>query len=302
MSGTEATQPSGSTARLTGEETQPASAEPRRRRRLPISAFALGTILGLSISVYLFAPIRTNVLVLGIDRSLPGTAAGRSDTMILTTCLPSKPYFGALSIPRDLWVAVPDGGYNRINTAHYFAEIVEPGSGPDASRRAVQENFGVSVHYTVRLKFDVLVEFIDALGGVNVHVEAGSSSYPAGEYELDGEGALAFARDRAGSDDFGRMVKGQVLVRAVFKKLLEPGTWPRLPAAASAILRASKADIPVWEWPRLLVCLIRVGPDRIDGRTFDRAMVRGFVTDQGAQVLSPQWGEINPLLWEMFSQ
>lgn len=273
-----------------------------RRRRPPISAVVLGAIFGLSVSVYLFAPIRTNILVLGIDRAPEGTAAGRSDTMILTTCLPSRAYFGALSIPRDLWVALPDGSYNRINTAHFLAEIAQPGSGSEAARWTVEHNFGVSVHYTFRIKFEALVEFIDALDGVKVRLEAGSPNYPVGEHELDGAGALAFARDRAGSDDFGRMAKGQVLFRATLRRLLEPATWPRFPAAAAALARGAEADIPLWEWPRLAACLLRVGPEGVDGRTLDRQMARGFTTDRGAQVLAPQWGEINLLLLEMFEQ
>ena len=32
-----------------------------------------------------------------------------------------------LSIPRDLWVTLPNGTTGRINTAHFFAEAEETG-------------------------------------------------------------------------------------------------------------------------------------------------------------------------------
>jgi len=83
--------------------------------------------------IYLLAPFRTNILLLGIDRSPEGTDLSRTDTNILITVVPLQPYVGMLSIPRDLWVNVPGVGENRINTAHFFAENAEPGSGPRAT-------------------------------------------------------------------------------------------------------------------------------------------------------------------------
>ncbi|NIP96014.1 MAG: LytR family transcriptional regulator, partial [Akkermansiaceae bacterium] len=66
---------------------------------------------------------RSNVLILGTDRPLPGTKAARTDTIILATFRPGRGYVGLLSIPRDLWLPLPDGRVNRINTAYYFAEL-----------------------------------------------------------------------------------------------------------------------------------------------------------------------------------
>jgi anionic cell wall polymer biosynthesis LytR-Cps2A-Psr (LCP) family protein len=56
-----------------------------------------------------------------------------------------------LSIPRDLYVTLPDGGTDRINTAYFFGELASPGSGPDAAMATVQSNFGVDVQSYVRI-------------------------------------------------------------------------------------------------------------------------------------------------------
>ena len=132
------------------------SAEPRKpwRRR----AVFLGLLLGLATAIYLFIPVRTNILLLGIDRSPVGTNLGRSDTMILTTIVPPQPYVGMLSIPRDLWVSIPGNGENRINTAHFFAETEKTGSGPAAAVRTIHENFGVDVDAYVRFNFEGLIK------------------------------------------------------------------------------------------------------------------------------------------------
>lgn len=284
------------------DATQPTEWKRPRRRKFPWSALWLGLLLGLSLSLYLMAPFRTNVLLLGVDRRPGETMAARTDTMIMTTFLPGKPYVGALSIPRDLWVEVPGVGSNRINTAHHFAELNQPGTGMAAAEQVVRMNFGVDVDYAVRVEFQGIVGVVDALGGVPIELDTPMSGYPAGEHMLDGTAALAFVRDRAGSDDFARMARGQLFLRALLKRAASPVVWPRLPQALGRGLGSVSSDVPFWQWPRLLFALARVGPAGIDGRVIDRSMAVGFTTADGAQVLAPQWDRINPLLLEVFGQ
>jgi LCP family protein required for cell wall assembly len=261
-----------------------------------------GLLLGLILAGYFLAPFRTNILILGIDRSPEGTALGRSDTMILGTVLPHLPYVGMLSIPRDLWVTLPGGSPNRINSAHYFAEEARRGSGPEGAMEAVRSNFGVDVHYYVRIQFPGLREFVDALGGVEINLTTATAGLPAGRHLLNGEQALAFVRNREGADDFTRMGSAQIFLRALMLQFLRPITWPRLPLAVPALLRAADTDVPPWIWPRLALAVIRLGPVGIDFRSITREMVQPFMTAGGASVLAPDWGRINPVLLEMFGQ
>ena len=259
-------------------------------------------VLGLVGSVYLFAPIRTNILLLGIDYTPWYSAVGRSDTMILSTIIPSKPYVGMLSIPRDLWVDIPGVGENRINTAHFFAEAQTTGSGPAAALQTIQKDFGVTVNYFVRVRFDGFKEVVDALGGVDITLNEPAAGYLPGTYHLSGNKALAFARQRLGSDDFFRMENGQLLLKSIFNQMLNPLKWPRLPAVIVALARSLDTNIPLWLWPRLLFAVIRAGPEGIDNRTISREMVVPFITSDGADVLAPNWNAINPVLMEMFGQ
>jgi LCP family protein required for cell wall assembly len=261
-----------------------------------------GLLLGLILAGYFLAPFRTNILILGIDRSPEGTALGRSDTMILSTVLPHLPYVGMLSIPRDLWVTLPDGSPNRINTAHFFAEEARPGGGPEGAMEAVRSNFGVDVHHYVRLQFPGLRKVVDALGGVEVNLTTATAGLPAGRHLLNGEQALAFIRNREGADDFTRMGNAQFFLRALMLQMLRPAAWPRLPLALLALLSALDTDIPPWTWPRLAIAVLRLGPGGIDFRSITREMVQPFATAGGASVLSPDWSRINPVLLEMFGQ
>jgi LCP family protein required for cell wall assembly len=261
-----------------------------------------GLALGLILAAYCLAPFRTNILILGIDRSPEGTALGRSDTMILTTVLPHLPYVGMLSIPRDLWVTLPGGSPNRINTAHFFAEEARRGTGPEGAMEAVRSNFGVDVHYYVRVQFPGLQQVVDALGGLQVELASPTAGLAAGSHLLTGEQALAFVRNREGADDFTRMGNAQLVLRALLLQLLRPTSWPRIPIAGWAMVRAADTDIPPWMWPRLALAILRLAPSGIDFRTVTRDMVQPFTTTGGANVLAPDWGRINPVLLEMFGQ
>jgi polyisoprenyl-teichoic acid--peptidoglycan teichoic acid transferase len=308
---------------MTGQ-TQPPSYPPdylayyqpvrvRRQRKSPLSCsfsgcgsclaaalIALFVLIGL-LAVYLLAPLRTDLLVLGIDRVPDGTTLGRSDTIILVTVNPLKPTVKMLSIPRDLWVNIPGVGENRINTAHFFAESSQPGSGSLAALRTVNENFGLAVKYYVRLRFDAFQNIVNALGGVTVNLPEDMGGLTAGQHHLDGTQALAFVRDRKGTDDFFRMEQAQFLVRATAIQLLSPLSWPRLPLVAGAALSSVDTNLPFWHWPRIGLAFLRAAvSDSLDSRTIRREMTTPYITDGGANVLLPNWELILPYVQEIF--
>ena len=253
-----------------------------------------------SLFVYLLAPARINVLVIGIDYTAPGSSVGRSDTIVLTTVIPFEPYVGLLSIPRDLWVTIPGVGENRINTAHFFAEAAHTGTGPQALIQTIEQNFGVKSDYYIRIRFDGVRRIVDAMGGVDLELAEPMAGYPAGRYHLTGNKALAFARHRMGADDFFRMEQGQLLLRAILKQMLRPAMWPKIPLIIVSGFQHVDTNIPWWQLPRIGVAVVRAGPDGLDSRIISREMVSPFTTNQGASVLLPDWGKINPVVREMF--
>ncbi len=244
----------------------------------------------------------TNIFVLGIDSRDPESTLGRSDTNILLQVKPLPPAIGMLSIPRDLWVLIPGYGENRINTAHFFAESEIPGSGPQAAMETVESNFNVPVDHYIRIRFAGLTAVVDALGGLEVDLPRPMSGYPEGKVLMNGEEALAFVRDRQGSDDFFRMERGQLFLQAGFRWALSPNHWLRIPAVIGKLPQFVDTDIPIWLWPRLSLVFLFVGPEGIDNRVITRDMVQPFTTAGGAAVLLPDWSQINPLIREMFGE
>ena len=276
-----------------------------RRSAIPCGCwpfFLLAAFLGLVTAIYFFAPGRYNILLLGIDRTAAKSYVARTDTMILTTVAPTEPYVGLVSIPRDLWVNIPGIGENRINTAHFFAEAAQAGSGPASAMQTVRENLGERVDYYVRVKFEGFRDIVNALGGVDIVLTSPTAGYEPGSYHLTGEKALAFARNRTGTDDFYRMQQGQLILKAILNKIRSPLNWYRLPAVAVALMRSIDWNIPFWLWPRIGLTLLRVGPAGIDSQAITRDMVTPTTTDQGASVLLPNWDKINPVLAKVFGQ
>lgn len=278
---------------------------PKRRRSCCAGSgcgllFLLGLPLIVVLALYLLAPITTNVLILGIDYVEPWSWAGRTDTIIFLSVNPLKPEVGMLSIPRDLWVTIPGIGENRINTAHFFAEAQQPGTGPKKAMETVQQNFGLRVGYYLRIRFEGFKEIVNAMGGVDIVLPEPMAGYPAGRHHLTGNKALAFARSRMGSDDFFRMQQGQIIIKSAIRKMMNPLNWSRIPAVSLALMRSIDTNLPLWQFPRLGLALVRAGPDGIDNRTITREMVTPYTTDQGANVLIPDWSKISPLITDMF--
>jgi LCP family protein required for cell wall assembly len=276
-------------------------AERRRKRiRRGLGCFSFLLLILLALGAYFLAPAHTNLLILGIDRAPDNTDMSRSDTIMLVTINPLKPYVGLLSIPRDLWIDVPGQGENRINTVHFFAEINHPGSGPAVTAQVISNLFKVPLHYTVRLRFDGLREIVNALGGVDLDLPTTMGGLQAGKHHLNGDQALAFVRDRKGTDDFFRTNQQRVFVEALLRQMFKPSAWVRLPLVLAAASRSIDSNVPLWLKPRLCLAILRAGQGGIDARAISREMATPFITSGGADVLLPQWDKINPLVQEMF--
>lgn len=291
---------------MTTRYTRPQPRPPARRgstRFLPCATLVFLSFCCLtSIAFYALIPIKTTLLFLGIDYAPHKSFVGRSDTIVLLHFNTLRPYVGLLSIPRDLWVSIPGYGENRINTAHFFAESQQAGSGPLATMETIEKNFGIKPDYYLRIRFDGVKEIVNAMGGVTIKLDKPLGGYQPGVYQLSGEKALGFARRRQGADDFFRMEQGQLLIKSILLEFLKPSKWLRVPSVLIILPQVVETNLPLWQVPRLTLLLLRVGIQNIDARIIDRTMTTPYTTDQGASVLLPRWEQIYPLIDEIFHQ
>src|SRR6266571_3775616 len=182
---------------------------------------------------------RINILVMGLDlrRDEPDDQPARTDSIFVFTIDPYAKTGGIFSIPRDLAVDIPDGsgGYisDRINTAYERGEIRQKGTGPDLAIATVEHNFDIPIDYYAVLNFNNFIQIVDELGGIDVNVPEyvydpayndcnacyyRSVEFLPGAQHMDGETALAYSRLRHSDDDFKRLERQQLVMRAVARK------------------------------------------------------------------------------------
>ena len=192
-----------------------------------------------------------NILILGGDRrgerqenaaGSEGQGPPRADTiMVLHASLTS---FRKLSIPRDVYAAIPDCGEQKIN-ASLACNTNSPEGNPASTIRTVSDFLGIDIHHIVIIDFDGFAEFINTLGGIEVDIESKvcgdvdggkdqggvSIKLPPGEHTLEGDKALALARIRKnecqpGEDDTDRAARQQVILNGIKGRLTSPFRLP----------------------------------------------------------------------------
>ncbi len=159
------------------------------------------------------------VLVMGVDSAKDGLKANQAfngDTLMLITFNPSTLSATMFSLPRDLYVPIAcnHNKYAKINSSAAY--------GSSCVIKTVQQLTDINIDYYVKINFTGVVQLIDALGGVTVEVEEPDFQFngridckgmvceqnskrqfgkeiiyvPIGKQKLNGEQALAYARNR----------------------------------------------------------------------------------------------------------
>jgi LCP family protein required for cell wall assembly len=257
-----------------------------------------------------------NILLIGIDGFNDNYyRAARSDSIILVGVNFAAKTAQMLSVPRDLWVQLPNLPQvpeARINTAYHYAEFYGlPGGGPAEMTAVIANTFGLRVDRYVVINFSAFEQGVDAIGGIDLNLPApihdgsyplrdGSGTiaidFPAGPVHMDGVTALIYARLRHDSNDFQRMRRQQQVLFAVRNKLLSPRTLPQLPALAQVLFSSARTDLS-FEDIALLGCVApQVSSEAIQSWVIDSRMTTPTKLADGAQVLLPNLDAILPIL------
>ncbi|KPK46679.1 MAG: hypothetical protein AMJ77_05445 [Dehalococcoidia bacterium SM23_28_2] len=266
---------------------------------------------------------RINVLVMGLDRRIdePEDNPTRTDTMFVVSIDPYSKTAGVFSIPRDLWVEIPDGqgGYmkDRINVAYEYGPIRKyPGGGPGLAVATVEHNFDIEIDHYVVLDFVGFMELVDAVGGIDVEIEDHivDPSYcltancddrqiivfEPGPEHMDGERTLAYVRVRYGASDLRRIERQQDVMRAAVDAVLNAEML--MPNRAVSIYNkfrdAVDTDISVFKVPGLALLAKDIPPENITTVSLASAVEDTFVGD--AQVLVADWDKVGVLKRQIF--
>jgi len=266
---------------------------------------------------------RINILVMGLDRRVdePKGNPTRTDTMFVVTVDPFSKTAGVFSIPRDLWVEIPDGegGYfkERINVAYEYGPLRNyPGGGPGLAIDTVEHNFDMKIDHYVVLDFVGFMELVDEVGGIDVDVKEAiwDPSYcnttdcsdftqvyfEPGLQHMDGELALQYVRIRYGSGDLDRIERQQDVIRATLDAALSAEML--IPNRAVSMYNkfrdAVDTDVSAFKVPGLALLAQDIPPENIVNISLASAVQGGFAGD--AAVLFPLWDQVEVLKAQLF--
>ncbi|WP_368503241.1 LCP family protein [Alkalihalophilus sp. As8PL] len=165
-----------------------------------------------------------SVLLLG-DDSRPGETRARTDAMMVATFNKDDSSIFLTSIPRDSRVEIVGRGtLDKINHAHAFG-------GLDMTVDTVENLLDIPIDYYGIVKFEGLVQVVDALGGIQVDSpfafdfkESSTNldvSFVEGPQTINGDQALAYTRLRKhpqANGDIGRGQRQQQVIEGIIKK------------------------------------------------------------------------------------
>jgi LCP family protein required for cell wall assembly len=225
----------------------------------------------------------TTILLLGRDfaNTDQRVTLNHSDSIMVLRTDPSRHRLAYLSIPRDLRVAIPGYGEQKINTAMQIG-------GPALVVRTIEGLTGTAlrINHVMIVDFANFKDLIDNVGGIDITVPAPILSnkfdcpydaagcarwkgwrFAKGRQHMDGRRALIYSRIRENQldprdTDISRGGRQQAVLRAALHKLLGFGTFVKLPFDGSSLLKPLTTDLSAWQFVQLGWVLKRAGESK----------------------------------------
>ena len=160
----------------------------------------------------------------------------RSDANMLLTVNPKTGTILMTSIPRDFYVdlicpgdgemACPEGSKDKLTHSGLL--------GIKSTEKYIENALGIKINYNIRINFSSVVNLVDALDGIDLDIKEGEQcdilyanmqpGLSVGKHHVDGETALAFARERHAyvNGDNQRVKNQQKVFKAIFKRIVSP--------------------------------------------------------------------------------
>lgn len=163
---------------------------------------------------------RVNIMLTGVSTDDPGhQGADLTDSIMIISLDTKNNQAQLISIPRDLWVNIPNHGYAKINAANYygdadnFSEAGYPKGGMGLLEEVLTHSLNIKIQYYAKINYAAIRDGVNAVGGIDYTIK---SSDPRGLYDpsidwsthgplvklsngkhhLNGEQALDLARAR----------------------------------------------------------------------------------------------------------
>ena len=202
----------------------------------------------------------TNILILGVDDS----ERQEADTIMVLSFSNETGNSRIIGIPRDTWITT------RNNTGK-IATLYSWG-GASLIVREVSKLLGISIHQYIIIDMATFAELIDVLGGLDIYVEenmdyidesAGLEIHIEQGYQhLSGEDVQKYLRYKGEKlGDVGRVQRQQKFIKALYAKVLQLDTIPKLPAIADIFRKRMETSAEIFDSAHLANVLRKMSSD-----------------------------------------
>ena len=243
----------------------------------------------------------TNILILGIDEGATTGEDSRSnaDTILVLSFSNETGRSRIISIPRNTWVTFGSSGVGAGKIGNMYQV-----GGANMMVRQVSALLGISIHQYIIIDMRTFEDLINVLGGLDIYVEENmdyedpesglSIHLQQGYQHLDGEEAQKYLRFRGEKlGDVGRVQRQQKFIKALYEKVLQLETIPKLPAIADIFQHRMETSAEIFDSAHLANVLRKMSSDPPM-----TTMLPGYEDNDG--IWEPNYGQIDAKINELF--
>ncbi|MCO5191042.1 MAG: LCP family protein [Anaerolineae bacterium] len=254
----------------------------------------------------------TNILLIGKDSADYGDGGGNTDTLIIVSVNNESKTASMMSIPRDLYVQIPGGKMQRINTAAY--------SSIGRLKDTILYNLGIEIHYYALIDFYGFQDIIDTLGGITVINSCPLTDWrikspeldiedednweqftlDAGVNVMDGDLALWYARSRKSTSDFDRGRRQQQILRAILDQGIDAGLIREVPKLYGIYRETVETDLDIGRILQLATMAPGIRENGIQSIYLAGDNVIPFRTEEGYAVQLVNWDVMQNTLQRLY--
>ena len=214
----------------------------------------------------------TNIALFGID-TRKNSSKGRSDSIIILSIDQEHNKIKLSSIARDTYVKIDGHGKDKITHAYAYG-------GAKLAVKTLNQNFSMDITDYVTVNFYGLIEIIDSMGGVSIHVDSAemkvmNNTYipelkklghscrkitSTGMQNLSGAQALAYARNRYTGGDVARGNRQKEVLNALYGKVATTKSLPQLMKLAEKALKNCQTSLSSEEITGMATWFLSEGP------------------------------------------
>lgn len=224
-----------------------------------------------------------NILLIGVD-SRSDNMSGRSDAMILVSINKKTKHVTMTSFLRDIYCSIPGHGSNRLNASYAYG-------GTELLKETIKANFGISVDRCVVVNFFLVMDMVDAVGGIDLDLTEDEidvmnrlyishhnrllgnpegtdilSVSDAGTVHVNGNQALAYARVRYVGSDFARTGRQRTVITKCLEKV-KGMKLSEISGLAEEFLPRIRTDLNEGDCAAMLLMALDLGSYNFDSLT-----------------------------------